>query len=106
MLIRPSSIRRRLMALAWVGERPSASCCMRAEGHTIGRLSFCQSCGCVKRNSQSSACTRRGAMPRYAAAALKAARWTSPLELEGLLTNPGAPGGKDGGEANPTELHE
>src|SRR5215213_7273669 len=32
--------------------------------------------------------------------------WTSPLELEGLLTNPGTPGGKDGGEANPTELHE
>src|SRR5215218_7317844 len=32
--------------------------------------------------------------------------WTSPLGLEGLLTNPGTPGGKDGGEANPTELHE
>src|SRR3954453_21492748 len=29
-----------------------------------------------------------------------------PLGLEGLLTNPGTPGGKDGGEANPTELHE
>ena len=28
-----------------------------------------------------------------------------PLGLEGLLTNPGTPGGKDGGEANPTELH-
>src|SRR3954463_4159957 len=26
--------------------------------------------------------------------------WTSPLGLEGLLTNPGTPGGKDGGEAN------
>src|SRR3954447_3411480 len=36
----------------------------------------------------------------------KRTSWTSPLELEGLLTNPGAPGGKDGGEANPTELHE
>src|SRR4051812_21873719 len=33
------------------------------------------------------------------------ADWTSPLGLEGLLTNPGTPGGKDGGEANPTELH-
>src|SRR3954447_4040162 len=33
-------------------------------------------------------------------------RWTSPLGLEGLLTNPGTPGGKDGGEANSTELHE
>src|SRR4051812_21270746 len=32
--------------------------------------------------------------------------WTSPLRLEGLLTNPGTPGGKDGGEENPTELHE
>src|SRR5215217_3439302 len=32
--------------------------------------------------------------------------WTSLLGLEGLLTNPGTPGGKDGGEANPTELHE
>src|SRR3982750_4876384 len=32
--------------------------------------------------------------------------WISPLGLEGLLTNPGTPGGKDGGEANPTELHE
>ncbi len=32
--------------------------------------------------------------------------WTSPLGLEGLLTNPGPPGGKDGGEATPTELHE
>src|SRR3954451_10751756 len=32
--------------------------------------------------------------------------WTSPLGLEGLLTNPGTPGGKEGGEANPTELHE
>src|SRR3954467_12202404 len=32
--------------------------------------------------------------------------WTSPLGLEGLLTNPGTPGGKDGGEANPRELHE
>src|SRR3954470_4962373 len=32
--------------------------------------------------------------------------WTSPLGLEGLLTSPGTPGGKDGGEANPTELHE
>src|SRR3954449_5229567 len=32
--------------------------------------------------------------------------WTSPLGLEGLLTNPGTPGGKDGREANPTELHE
>ena len=52
------------MALTWVGDRPSASCCIRAEGQTIGRLSFCQSCGCVKRNSQSSACTRRGVMPR------------------------------------------
>src|SRR5829696_6646816 len=31
--------------------------------------------------------------------------WTSPLGLEGLLTNPGTSGGKDGGEANPTELH-
>src|SRR3954452_24185482 len=27
--------------------------------------------------------------------------WTSPLGLEGLLTNPGTRGGKDGGEANP-----
>ena len=36
----------------------------------------------------------------------QAAWWTSPLGLEGLLTNPGTPGGKDGGEANPTELHE
>lgn len=33
-------------------------------------------------------------------------RWTSSLGLEGLLTNPGIPGGKDGREANPTELHE
>src|SRR3982750_4999367 len=32
--------------------------------------------------------------------------WISPLGLEGLLTNPGTPGGKDGGEANPTELHK
>src|SRR4051812_1351908 len=33
-------------------------------------------------------------------------RGASPLGLEGLLTNPGTPGGTDGGEANPTELHE
>src|SRR5271155_5442827 len=42
------------------GERPSASCCIEAEGHTIGRLPSSQSCGWVKRNSQSMACTTRG----------------------------------------------
>src|SRR3954469_23697859 len=31
---------------------------------------------------------------------------TPPLGLEGLLTNLGTLEGKDGGEANPTELHE
>src|SRR3954466_470129 len=44
--------------------------------------------------------------PRNTRYWLKTAGWTSPLGLEGLLTNPGTPGGKDGGEANPTELHE
>ena len=33
---------------------------MRAEGQTIGRPPLPQSCGWVKRNSQSTACTRRG----------------------------------------------
>src|SRR4051812_18249689 len=40
------------------------------------------------------------------AEAVEQGHWTSPLGLEGFLTNPGTPGGKDGGEANPTELHE
>src|SRR3954451_16967054 len=32
--------------------------------------------------------------------------WTSPLGVEGSLTNPNTPGGRDGGEADPTKLHE
>jgi hypothetical protein len=32
--------------------------------------------------------------------------WTSPLGVEGLLTNLSTPGGRDGGEADPTKLHE
>src|SRR3954462_9480136 len=32
-------------------------------------------------------------------------RWTSPLGVEGSLTNPNTPGGHHGREANPTELH-
>src|SRR3954471_24017539 len=31
--------------------------------------------------------------------------WTSPLGVEGSLRNPGIPGGRNDGEANPTELH-
>jgi hypothetical protein len=38
MVIKPSSIRRRLISLTCVAERPSASSCIEAEGHTIGRL--------------------------------------------------------------------
>jgi hypothetical protein len=32
-------------------------------------------------------------------------QWTSPLGVEGLLTNPVTPGGQDGGEADPTAVH-
>ncbi len=31
--------------------------------------------------------------------------WTSPLGVEGSLTNPVTPGGQDGGEANPAPVH-
>jgi hypothetical protein len=31
--------------------------------------------------------------------------WTSPLGVEGSLTNPVTPGGQDGGEADPTAVH-
>src|SRR5579859_5179554 len=73
MLIRPSSTSWRLIHLACVGERPRDSCCIRAEGHTIGRDVPCQSCGWVKRKSQSTACTSRGEMPISGAASLIAA---------------------------------
>jgi hypothetical protein len=44
-----------------------------AEGRTIGRLPWSQSCGWVKRNSQSTACTIRGEMPSHGATAFRAA---------------------------------
>jgi hypothetical protein len=31
--------------------------------------------------------------------------WTSPLGVEGLLTNPSIPGGRHGRETNPTPVH-
>ena len=43
--------------------RPRASCCSAAEGQTIGRLPSPQSCGWVKVNSQSTACTSAGGEP-------------------------------------------
>jgi hypothetical protein len=32
--------------------------------------------------------------------------WTCPLGVEGSLTNPSTPGGQDGGEADPTAVHD
>src|SRR4051794_24017957 len=52
------------------------------------------------------ACSLAGRAPIIVRRLADTTGWTSPLGLEGLLTNPGTPGGKDGGEANPTELHE
>ena len=46
---------------------------MDADGQTIGRPPLPQSCGWVKRNSQSTACTSRGDSPSRGAAALNAA---------------------------------
>ena len=73
MVSTPASISARLIAFTWVEESPSASRCIEAEGQTIGRPPLPQSCGWVKRNSQSSACTSRGDRPSRGAAALKAA---------------------------------
>jgi hypothetical protein len=36
------------------------SCCIRAEGHTIGRVPGSQSCGCVQQNDWVRACTSGG----------------------------------------------
>ena len=38
LALKPSSIRRRLISLTCVAERPSASSYIEAEGHTVGRL--------------------------------------------------------------------
>src|SRR3712207_1886089 len=35
-----------------------------------------------------------------------ASGWTSPLGVEGSLTNPSIPGGQDGGEADPAPVHD
>src|SRR4051794_5606270 len=43
--------------------------------------------------------------PRHDPGARPAAVWTSPLGVEGSLTNPITPGGQDGGEANPAPVH-
>src|SRR5947208_15439166 len=74
-------------------------------GHSIS--SHSSSRGSALHSSRWAARTRTRAKREVSAPALPSRQeWTSPLELEGLLTNPGTPGGKDGGEANPTELHE
>jgi hypothetical protein len=36
---------------------------------------------------------------------LAAGMWTSPLGVEGLLTNPGTPGGRYGRKADPAAVH-
>ncbi len=45
-----------------------------------------------------------GIVREYEAGA-KLAEWTSPLGVEGSLTNPSTPGGRHGGEANPTPVY-
>ena len=69
----PASIRRGSAAspASRRGQAPPAA--SDAEGHTIGRPPRSQSCGCVNRNSQSTACTRRGETPSRGAAVLSAA---------------------------------
>ena len=73
LVISPASISARLIVFTWLGDRPSASRCIDAEGQTIGRPPLPQSCGWVKRNSQSTAWTSRGDRPSRGAAALNAA---------------------------------
>ena len=92
MVMRPASISARLVALTCDAERPSASCCMDDEGQTIGRPPLPQSCGWVNLNSQSMACTRRGASPSLGAAAFRAAS-TCP----GTVTPSGSPSKACGG---------
>ena len=93
-------MKRRLISLTCVEDNPRASCCIKADGQTIGRPPFSQSCGCVKRNSQSIAWTRRGDMPSRGAAALNAAsscpgvvtptgRPVKPSALRSTLRSPG-----------------
>src|SRR5271165_4913198 len=86
MVISPASISARLITFAWLGDRPSASRCIEADGQTIGRPPLPQSCGWVKRNSQSTACTSRGDSPSRGDAALKAAS-----SCPGRLTPSGRP---------------
>src|SRR5271166_3479463 len=73
MVSTPASISARLIAFTCEGDSPSASCCIEADGQTIGRPPLPQSCGWVKRNSQSTACTSRGDRPSRGDAALNAA---------------------------------
>src|ERR1700722_10032413 len=86
MVISPASINARLVAFTRVADRPSASCCSEAEGQTIGRPPLPQSCGWVKRNSQSTTCTRHCDRPSRDAAALKAAS-----NCPGVVTPTGRP---------------
>jgi len=86
MVISPASISCRLIAFTCEGDRSSASACIEADGQTIGRPPLPQSCGWLKRNSQSTACTRRADRPSRGAAALKAAN-----SCPGTVTPSGEP---------------
>jgi hypothetical protein len=91
MVINPASISARLIAFTRVADRPSASSCSDADGQTIGRPPLPQSCGWVKRNSQSTACARHCDRPSRGAAALKAAsNWLGVVTPSGRPVKPSA----------------